>query len=391
MRNYIVWLGLFWMVLSVEAQSKYQRAEELYEKAQQEYRTRNYHEALDLVNQSMQLAPTADAAYLSGLVHEAMGRDLRAVSSYEATLKLDPRYDEAIFQKAIIYLNYGDPAQAHADLSVLINTEGITQTRGVYFQLDPSGQEQNQILSVNNLRSKLFHYRGQASEKMGEYDEALADYNEALMVDTLATYLISRALLHEKMDNQAGALADLKLAITLDRGNQLAWYNLALLDPSVVLPDDLLEDESFGPTLSLLASRAMSEGNYILAKKYFDKSIQNDDADALSYINRGRILLKMNQFVLARADFNHAKALEPERIEIYYLIGNSFFYEKQFERAAAYYNQYLTADPTDGMVWYNGAMSYLELDNKEEACHYLQRANTLGMLQAEKVLKKYCR
>ncbi len=82
------------------------------------------------------------------------------------------------------------------------------------------------------------------------------------------------------------------------------------------------------------------------------------------YINRGRILPKMNQFVLARADFNHAKALEPERIEIYYLIGNSFFYEKQFERAAAYYNQYLTADPTNGMVWYNGAMSYLELEQQ---------------------------
>ncbi|MEQ9052956.1 MAG: tetratricopeptide repeat protein [Marinoscillum sp.] len=384
-------MGLFLVTVSVQAQSKYQRAEELYEQAQQAYRTRNYNEALDLVNRSMQLTPTANAAYLSGLVHEAMGRDLRAVSSYEATLKLDPRYDEAIFQKAIIYLNYGDPAQAHADLSVLINTEGVTQTRGVYFEVDPSGQEQNQILSVNNLRSKLFHYRGQASEKLGEYDAALADYNEALRMDTLTAYLISRALLHEKMNNQEGALADLKLAIAIDRGNQLAWYNLALLDPSVALPDDLLGEESFGPTLSLLASRAMSEGNYILAKKYFDRSIENDDADALSYINRGRILLKMNQFVPARADFNEASRLEPGRIEIYYLIGNSYFYEKNFERAAAYYNQYLTADPTNGMVWYNGAMSYLEMDNAEEACHYLQRANTLGMLQAEKVLKKYCR
>ncbi|MEQ8581429.1 MAG: tetratricopeptide repeat protein [Marinoscillum sp.] len=391
LRNYVLWLGLFLVTVSVQAQSKYQRAEELYEQAQQAYRTRNYNEALDLVNRSMQLTPTANAAYLSGLVHEAMGRDLRAVSSYEATLKLDPRYDEAIFQKAIIYLNYGDPAQAHADLSVLINTEGVTQTRGVYFEVDPSGQEQNQILSVNNLRSKLFHYRGQASEKLGEYDAALADYNEALRMDTLTAYLISRALLHEKMNNQEGALADLKLAIAIDRGNQLAWYNLALLDPSVALPDDLLGEESFGPTLSLLASRAMSEGNYILAKKYFDRSIENDDADALSYINRGRILLKMNQFVPARADFNEASRLEPGRIEIYYLIGNSYFYEKNFERAAAYYNQYLTADPTNGMVWYNGAMSYLEMDNAEEACHYLQRANTLGMLQAEKVLKKYCR
>ena len=391
LRNYVLWLGLILVTVSVQAQSKYQRAEELYEQAQQAYRTRNYNEALELVNRSMQLAPTANAAYLSGLVHEAMGRDLRAVSSYEATLKLDPRYDEAIFQKAIIYLNYGDPAQAHADLSVLINTEGVTQTRGVYFEVDPSGQEQNQILSVNNLRSKLFHYRGQASEKLGDYDAALADYNEALRMDTLTAYLISRALLHEKMNNQEGALADLKLAIAIDRGNQLAWYNLALLDPSIALPDDLLGEESFGPTLSLLASRAMSDGNYILAKKYFDRSIENDDADALSYINRGRILLKMNQFVPARADFNEARRLEPGRIEIYYLIGNSYFYEKNFERAAAYYNQYLTADPTNGMVWYNGAMSYLEMDNAEEACHYLQRANTLGILQAEKVLKKYCR
>ncbi len=101
------------MVLSpVEAQSKYQRAEELHEQAQQGVQNPgNYHEALDLVNQSMQLAPTADAAYLSGLVHEAMGRTCEPFPPMKPPCRRwDPRcIDAAIFQKAIIYLNDGDP------------------------------------------------------------------------------------------------------------------------------------------------------------------------------------------------------------------------------------------------------------------------------------------
>lgn len=388
--RYLLTIIVLVMCLKLTAQPRQQRAEALYEEALGAYRSRDLKEAQDLIQRSMHVRPTAKASYLSGMIHEASSRDLRAVSAYEATLKLDPEYYEAIFQKGLIYLRYGDAGQAYADFDQLIDLGGTLTTRGLYFETDLMGQQQQQVLSMANMESRLYHYRGQASEKLSAFGEALEDYNIALSLDTVPDYLISRGLLYEQLGQTEQAIRDLKVAVSLDTDNQLAWYNLVVLDPSESPPARLLETDGFSPTLSLLASRAMDDENYILAKRYFDKSIANDNGNALTYLNRGRALLKMQQYTAARKDFMQGMKLNNGRFEALYLIGNTYFFEENFEQALAYYNQYLTIDPTNGMVWYNGAMSYLELENNEEGCHYLQKAHALGMLQARQIITRYC-
>ena len=65
------------------------------------YRNRNLEEALMLSEEALSLDATPETYYLNGLIYEALGKDLRAVSSYEAVLKLDPDHRESLFQKAI--------------------------------------------------------------------------------------------------------------------------------------------------------------------------------------------------------------------------------------------------------------------------------------------------
>lgn len=386
-------LGLFILFshLTLTAQTSVAHAESLYEEALADYRDRDLEAAEKNIAASLYLSQSAKANYLSGLIYEALGRDLRAVSAYEAALKLDPDYQEAVFQKALIYLNHGDPAQALKDLNQLIAFDGVAETRGLYFQEDPSGNKQTQIVSLAKLDGQLYHYRGQAYEKLERLDEALADYNEALSHEMNEDYLISRGLLQSRMGHQDLAIKDLKDAVKLNPKNHLAWYNLAILDTSAHLPDDLLKETTFAPTLGLLASRAMEEENYVEAKKYFDQCLENDPKDPLAYVNRGRVLLKMEEYAAARTDFHRAKLLDPGRTETLYLLGNSYFFEKDVDVALAYYNQYLAFDPTNAMVWYNGAMVHLEKDNKEEACQYLNKAYTLGMTEAKKMTGRYCR
>lgn len=383
-------IGIFLVSTGLLAQSKAARAEVLYEEALSDYRSRKFEQADDKIDESLYLFQSAKAYYLSGLVHEALGRDLRAVSSYEATLKLDPSFKEAIFQKGLIYLNYGDPGQALKDFNALIGFDGFSETHGLYFQTDPSGETPTQVVSLAKFDARLHHYRGQAYEKLNRYEEAMTDYNEAITREAHADFLLSRALLHAKMEHETQALTDLRSAVALDPGNQLAWYNLAIFDPSAKLPDDLIRESTFAPTLALLASRALEEGDYQSAKRYYDQCLKNDPEDALSYLNRGRVFLKTEQFGLARADFNRSRLLEPDRAEALYLIGNSYFFEKNHELALAYYNQYLTLDPTNAMIWYNGAMAYLEKEDEQNACHYLKKAQAFGMAQSDEMLKKFC-
>ncbi|MEQ8473754.1 MAG: tetratricopeptide repeat protein [Marinoscillum sp.] len=366
-------------------------ANQYYEEALKAYRRRSLTTADQAINQAINLKPNAKSYYLSGLIYEAMEKDLRAVSAFEAAVKLDPEYNEAIFQKALIYLNYGDPEQAFKDFNILLSKDEVPQTRGIYFESDPTGEKSTKVMSMANMKSRLYHYRAQALTRLQRYNEALDDYNDAIGLDTLADYYVSRGLLHVKMSNDPDAIRDFEWAIVLEPQNQLAWYNLALLKPSIDLPDDLLAEMSFGPTLGLLASRAMDDGKYDEARRYFDQSIKNDPKDPLTYVNRGRTLVKLNMFAEARNDFNQARALDPTRFECLYLTGNTYFLEQDYESSIAFYNQYLTVDPKNAMVWYNAAISYLELDNPMEACHYLNKAQSLGMLQADEVIDKHCR
>ena len=387
-------LSLFLMVsfLFGWSQSRATRASELYEQAQREYRNRSFESADKSIEKSLAILSTAEAYYLSGLINEALKRDLRAVAAFEATLKLNPDFREAIFQKALIYLRYGDPSQALKDFNQLLESGAVSETRGLYFQIDPRGDQQVQVTTMasGSIESQLYHYRGQSHEKLGDYDLAMEDYNHAIHMTPHPDYYISRGLLYSKSDRESLAIGDLKTAIRLDPQNQLAWYNLTLLDHSVKLPDHLIGDSDFAPILSLLASRAMETRNYGEAKRYFDQCLANDPQDALAYINRGRVLMKMEQYDEARSDFNKAKRIEPTRTEILYLLGNTYFFERNYETAVAYYDQYLIVDPGNAMVWYNAAMSYLEQGQEEDACHYLSRAQTLGMTQARSLLGRFC-
>ncbi len=373
-------------------QQQTEQAFDMYQEAYSNYKKNELGLARYLVDQSIGMRETADSRYLSGLIFEGDQLPLRAVSEYEAAVDLNPEYREAYFKKALIYLKHGNPEQAVRDFSYLINTYNRSEeTTSIIFQIDESGGNQNKILTTNMLEAQLYHYRGQAYQKLDDYEKALADLNSALLLEPVPDYYISRGLLRVKMKNSAAARNDFKEAIEIDPDNSLAWYNLALIDDNLTLPPTLSLDSDFAPTLSLLASRAMDRGDYNQARQYLDQSLDIDPGDELSLINRGRAKLKLDQYSSARSDFVQAYRINPQRSESLYLTGNTYFYEKNYARALAYYNQFLAIDPGNGMVWYNAAMCHFELGDKQDACHFLSMANQHGMVQAPAMINRHCR
>lgn len=238
--------------------------------------------------------------------------------------------------------------------------------------------------------ARVYQYRGLAYQKVGNYEMALADFNKSFEFDTLADFYINRSILYSKQDQKNLAINDLKEALEIEPRNYLAWYNLALLDEDTRLPNYLLNDNEFFPMLNLLGANAYASGEYALAAEYLTRAIKYNPEEELAYLNRGKAFLKTRAYKQARADFLKALQLNSNRIEVFFLIGNSFFYEDNFDDAIGFYERYLSVDRGYKNVWYNAAMAYLSTDNDDRGCDCLRNSEKLGMDQATAQLEKHC-
>ncbi len=366
------------------------QAQDYYSQARASFDRNQVDSARLLINENLRRKPTAQDYFLSALIHDAQGKPLRAVSDYEATIQRDPGNMEAYFQKGMIYYNASSYTRAIDDFTHVINNIDRSPTRAIYFGNDPFGDKGTFMTTLQSMKGRVFQYRGLAYQEINEWEKAEKDFDYSIEHDSTADSFINRSMLYQRRGEDSRAISDLKQAIRLDPTNYLAWYNLALIDESTLLPEELLQDETFAPMMDLLGANAFESEEYDRSIQYYTKALEIDDADDLALIGRGKALLKTRSYGAARTDFLKALRLNPQRQESFFLIGNSFFYEQAFDEAIGFYEQYLSVDPAYENVWYNAAMSYLSIDDKEKGCAYLKKADDLGMDLAKEMLSEQC-
>ncbi|WP_421763043.1 tetratricopeptide repeat protein [Ekhidna sp.] len=375
--------ALFFIVGSLVAQ-------DYYDKARSYFNADNLDSARHYINKNLNRKPNAEDYFLSAMIHEAEGKNIRALADYEAVIQKEPDNIEAYFQKGLIYYNTASIDQAIKDFSYVIENQRGSETKAIYYGYDPSGEKGTFLTTLQSMIGRVYQYRGLCYQQNGNWDQALADFSEAFEYEANADLYINRSQLYAKMGRESAATADLKSAIQLDSTNYRAWYNLAIMDESVQLPPELIADEEFAPMLNLVGANAYESGDYSAAAMYHSKAIEANPEDDLAYVSRGKALLRTGAFGQARRDFIKAMQLEPSRTEAFYLIGNSLFHEKKFKDAVGFYEQYLSIDAQYENVWFNAAMAYLSLKEKDKACKYLQNAQRLGMQKAIEMLDKHC-
>jgi len=365
-------------------------AQDFYDQAKRRFDINELDSARYFINKELNRKPAAEDYFLSALIHEAKGLLLRAVADYEAVIRTDPTNIEAYFQKGLIYFNAASYRQALGDFTYVIDHIDGSSTKAIYFGIDPNGLKGTFLTTLQSMKSKVYQYRGLTYQELDDWDRALKDFDLSLSYGSTAELFINRALLYQKMEKSYLAIVDLKKAIELEPTNYLAWYNLVLLDDKVLLPSELIEDESFAPMMNLTGANAYESKEYDRSILHYSKALEINEQDDLSLIGRGKSFLKINRFVEARRDFLKALQLNPKRTESLFLVGNSFFYEGDFEEAVAFYEKYLSIDPAYDAIWYNAAMSYLSLDDQRKGCLYLEKAANLGMKAASKMQEEHC-
>lgn len=365
-------------------------SQDYYDQARANYSEGDLDSARYFINKNLTRKPTAEDYFLSAMIHEAEGKDLRALADYEAVIQHQPSNLEAYFQKGLIYYNTASVEQAIKDFSYVLENHSNSETQAIYYVMDPSGSKGTFLTTLQSMISRVYQYRAMAYRKIGDYNKALQDFTYAFKYDTTADCLVNRSQLFVKMGREYEAIKDLKAALEIDSLNYHAWYNLAILDESTQLPVYLLENDEFTPMLNLVGANAYESGDYSLSAQYYSKALKTNPEDDLALIGRGKALIRTQAYGQARQDFIKALQLDPSRHEAFYLIGNTYFHEKRYSDAIGFYEQYLSLDQKYGNVWFNAAMAYLSMDQSEKACTYLQRANKLGMQQAADMLDKHC-
>ncbi|MBV6644086.1 MAG: tetratricopeptide repeat protein [Cyclobacteriaceae bacterium] len=366
-----------------------EKADRYYDRADMLYRQAYFDSALLNVNKYLQRKGDPEGFYLRAMIQEAKGKDMRALDDYSTAIQYDPSYSEAYFKRAEIFLKNGIYNEAIKNLDHLI-ASGDTDTRGVFFMQDIHQQDQIKVVTLSGIKNKLLSMRGTARQAIGKYEEALDDFNQAIALDSSAQNLVNRALLFEETNRKNLAIRDLNTALKLNPDLVIAWFNLVRIDPSTQVPSRVVEDMEFGPMLAVGALEAYEKRDYKLSYSLYSRALKNTPNDAVLLLNAGRLDMKMDRGYDARKKFNRVLEIEPGRLETYYLIANSFFNETKFEEAAAYYEQFLIRDASNGQIWYNAAMAYFELENNAEACRCLRMAAGRGMNRAKPYITRRC-
>ncbi len=353
---------------------------ESYEKARAQYYDGHYEEALTTVNEYLSLERSIEGYYLQAMIYEAMGNNMGAIKSLSNIVYADEAHLDARFKRGELYYREGIYIQAIEDFNFIVGFSGNTETNAVYFKIDPTGQEQVHVTSLASMKGQVYAMRALALQATGEYDLALEDISYAISKDSTAQNYINRALLYKEIYKYDLAKADLRVAISLRPDLVNAWYNLLLLDPDIQIPDDILMNTEFIPLITYQAVEAFQNGDLELAKSLFSKALVANPDDPILLTNAGRLSYTLENYDDAIKFYMRVISLHPSRFEAYYLIGNSFFQKKEFNQSAAYYEQYLARDRSNANVWYNAAITYMELKDEERACECIQNALERGMV-----------
>ncbi len=100
---------------------------------------------------------------------------------------------------------------------------------------------------------------------------------------------------------------------------------------------------------------------------------------------------KINSVQEGTSLYNDLAKQWPNNSRVFYLKG---FYERRIHdlpAAIASFSQALKIDPSNAIAWYDRGVAYLMMNDKNKGCEDLRQANSLGNLDANKLLPSACK
>jgi tetratricopeptide (TPR) repeat protein len=390
------------VVLQAFSQGRTPRSFEPYERAESEYNSGNYENALSLVDEFLKENPGYFDAYsLRGSIKEML-KDLNgALTDYSIYLEHFPENRDILLNRAVINYRIGFFAASRDDFNKLLLLPSSGETNSIFYRKNMSMDDKNPMMTMtgqNSHRSYLFNYLGLTEAKLKNLEQAKIHFDSAIRLDTTEPdYLVNRGLIKEALKDST-AFSDYEAALRINPNHTLAKHNLtafhAKKDQTLSPEDRLTETLEADPTmLNAYLERAQQryESKYYAgAEEDYTNAIEIDPMDVEIWLGRGLAREKQKNYKGAFSDYTHAIELKENFAKAWLNRGNVLLKMERYEDAVEDYSVALIYYPDFSAAYFNRGIANMKLKKDDEACKDVNRAKELGMEIDEKLKSKVC-
>ncbi|XP_007891557.2 uncharacterized protein LOC103178545 [Callorhinchus milii] len=324
------------------------------------FKMEDYYSAIQDFKAASVLQPTNDKiCHALGFCKHKIGQLTKAVNVFTKAVKLNPFFVDAYFGRGNVYMDYRTAAgtkEAQKDFLRALHLDPLCEKARISlaYNFQVLGRYQKAwnhfTIAIDNNPNFQDAYEGRAviNLQMNDTFAAFQDINAALKISKSAKLLTNRGVINQFMGHLPSAMADYKMAITLDPKFSLAYFNAANL---------YFHNKQFKQ-----------------ADDYYTKAIDLDPGDESAVLNRAisRVLLQNVQGALE--DFEQAIALSPFTAHIYFNRANLYFTLKQYSDAERDFSRALELKPDDALIYKLRADVRGKLGRNEDAISDYKKA-----------------
>lgn len=184
--------------------------------------------------EQLKRSPSAKTHTILGAINVAQANTPVAIEEYSQALRLDPKYKNALAQRARLWLRMKKYDNALADYNEIIRQEPVNAEaycgRGLalYYgkdQVDEALADCSEAIRLEPNTAWAYKVRAGVWEDKGEYDKAIVDHNTAARLDPndALTYFLRGFAWLNKRDYEK-AIADFDETLRLNPGDVGALY-----------------------------------------------------------------------------------------------------------------------------------------------------------------------
>ena len=380
----------------------------------------DYHTAIIDLDKILKLNPTmSEAIYQRAIIKAHIGNNREAIEDFTDIIKRHPNFVPALYARAEMYDRLGDTKKAFVDRDNAYKTkEKYLNSQDKPDSLNTSVKVAIDEESVIKSIAQLFNSEaGETNDK-----EGIRGYvqNQTVALTNIPNIVLTY---YQKPTN------DLPIEPYNPELLQILNKSKSLRAPAYLVCDEIKLSEgmiayhfaSIDELSSIIAGR-MNEANLYLARAYdyalvqdftsaiedFSKAIYIDGQNALAYFSRANIRYKqleyrMNnndensqsyadtyryEYEMIMRDYDKVIELAPEFAFVWYNKANLLAHQKDYQAALTCYTQAIALEVDFSEAYFNRALTYLLLNQRDKAIADLSKAGELGIYKAYAILKR---
>ncbi len=355
-----------------------------------------------LVSQSVETVE----AYNKGVASAKEKDHKTAIQHYSTAIGIDPLYAQSYYSRGISKLQLKDLKAAAVDFKKCLKLDPENAKAHYYAAYCLMNMERNEeaiksfsrALQYDPSLTKVYYYRAKIQMQDENYERAIADFQDAIAKDGADEKVYYQlGVCYLKTGEPKLARQSFGLAIKEDNAYKPAItekmkleYKSTGYDESIMLADQLLELEAtnekalYYRAMSLLKSDKLEE-----AYAAFDVFVTAYPENKIALKNKANISLRQKDYTASIADHTALIAQDTD-FKNYYNRALSYMQLEQWNEALADLSQVIKQEPEYAEAFYNRSNVQLQLEKTDEACADMRIAGKLGYENAISYIVTLC-